>query len=70
MTEETNQLGKDVEVFQNANEGKEQGDFGDYGWGNIGSFDDLDQIFRLCKFVYFCIYGICIVFIAHNHKFL
>ncbi|KAI9115346.1 hypothetical protein K1719_013665 [Acacia pycnantha] len=44
--EETTQLGKDVEVFQCENEGKEQYDFGDYGWGNIGSFDDLDRIFR------------------------
>ncbi|XP_028785928.1 protein LNK2-like isoform X2 [Neltuma alba] len=43
--EETAQLGKDVGVFQIANEGKEQGDFGDYGWGNIGSFDDLERIF-------------------------
>ncbi|KAK4285390.1 hypothetical protein QN277_002093 [Acacia crassicarpa] len=43
--EETTQLGKDVEVFQHENEGKEQGDFGDYVWGNIRSFDDLDRIF-------------------------
>ncbi|RYR32404.1 hypothetical protein Ahy_A10g046978 isoform A [Arachis hypogaea] len=43
--EETTQLDKDAEVFQNANEGKEQGDFVDYGWANIGSFDDLDRIF-------------------------
>ncbi|KAI4333014.1 hypothetical protein L6164_017871 [Bauhinia variegata] len=26
-------------------EGKEQGDLVDYGWANIGSFDDLDRIF-------------------------
>ncbi|XP_022764807.1 protein LNK2-like [Durio zibethinus] len=37
--------GKDPEVFQNPNEGKEQGDFVDYSWANIGSFDDLDRIF-------------------------
>ena len=46
MTEETAQLEKDAGIFQNANEGKEQGDFVDFGWANIGSFDDLDQIFR------------------------
>ncbi|MED6124465.1 hypothetical protein PIB30_059122 [Stylosanthes scabra] len=44
--EETTQLDKDAEVFQNAEEVKEQGDFVDYGWANIGSFDDLDRIFR------------------------
>ncbi|XVF00294.1 hypothetical protein REPUB_Repub03eG0272400 [Reevesia pubescens] len=38
-------LGKDTENFQNPNEGKEQGDFVDYSWANIGSFDDLDRIF-------------------------
>ncbi|TKY49687.1 hypothetical protein E2542_SST27129 [Spatholobus suberectus] len=44
-SEETTQHEKDAEIFQNAQEGKEQGDFGDYGWANIGSFDDLDRIF-------------------------
>ncbi|XP_068328655.1 protein LNK2-like isoform X1 [Pyrus communis] len=39
------QLDKDGEIFQNSNEGKEQGDLVDYGWANIGSFDDLDRIF-------------------------
>ncbi|XP_050154830.1 protein LNK2-like isoform X2 [Malus sylvestris] len=39
------QLDKDGEIFQNSNEGKEQGDIVDYGWANIGSFDDLDRIF-------------------------
>ncbi|XP_027343867.1 protein LNK2 isoform X6 [Abrus precatorius] len=43
--EETIQHEKDAEIFQNAHEGKEQGDFVDYGWANIGSFDDLDRIF-------------------------
>ncbi|KAH1225567.1 Protein LNK2 [Glycine max] len=43
--EETTQHEKDAEIFQTAHEGKEQGDFVDYGWVNIGSFDDLDQIF-------------------------
>ncbi|XP_059651960.1 protein LNK2 isoform X2 [Cornus florida] len=33
------------EVFQNQHEDREQGDFVDYGWANIGSFDDLDRIF-------------------------
>ncbi|XP_011042160.1 PREDICTED: uncharacterized protein LOC105137914 isoform X2 [Populus euphratica] len=38
-------LDKDTEIFQNPHEGKEQGDFVDYGWASIGSFDDLDRIF-------------------------
>ncbi|KAK9912890.1 hypothetical protein M0R45_036724 [Rubus argutus] len=41
--DEANQLDKGAELFQNSNEAKEQ--FVDYGWANIGSFDDLDQIF-------------------------
>ncbi|KAL2545075.1 dentin sialophosphoprotein-related [Forsythia ovata] len=44
-TDETIQLDKESENFQNQTEGKE-GDFVDYGWANIGSFDDLDRIFR------------------------
>ena len=40
------ELGKDPEIFQNPNDGKEQGDFVEYSWANIGSFDDLDRIFR------------------------
>ncbi|XP_027355953.1 protein LNK2-like isoform X3 [Abrus precatorius] len=43
--EETTHLEKDVEIFQNTNEVKEQGDFVNYAWDNIGSFDDLDRIF-------------------------
>ncbi|XP_048226349.1 protein LNK2 isoform X3 [Ricinus communis] len=39
---ETVQLDKDSEIFQ---KGKEQGDFVDYGWASIGSFDDLDRMF-------------------------
>lgn len=46
MTGESKQHEKDAEIFQSANEGKEQGDFVDYEWANIGSFDDLDRIFR------------------------
>lgn len=46
MTEETTHHENDAELFQNADEGKEQGDFNDYDWANIGSFDDLDRIFR------------------------
>ncbi|KAE8669887.1 hypothetical protein F3Y22_tig00112215pilonHSYRG00222 [Hibiscus syriacus] len=42
---EMTELSKDPENFQNPNEGKEQGDFVDYSWANIGSFDDLDRIF-------------------------
>lgn len=39
------ELDKDPENFQNSHEDKDQGDF-DYSWANIGSFDDLDRIFR------------------------
>ncbi|KAK2634798.1 hypothetical protein Ddye_029590 [Dipteronia dyeriana] len=39
------ELDKDPKIFQNSNEGKDQGDFVDYSWDNIGSFDDLDRIF-------------------------
>ncbi|KAJ4826417.1 hypothetical protein Tsubulata_036687 [Turnera subulata] len=42
---ETPQLNKDTGIFQNPEEGKVQGDFVDYGWASIGSFDDLDRIF-------------------------
>ncbi|XP_040991792.1 protein LNK2 isoform X2 [Juglans microcarpa x Juglans regia] len=42
---ETAQLDKDVEIFQNTHEDKEQDDLVDYEWANIGSFDDLDRIF-------------------------
>ncbi|KAE8714731.1 Agglutinin-like protein ALA1, putative isoform 1 [Hibiscus syriacus] len=42
---EMTELSKDPKIFQNPNEGKEQGDFVDYSWANIGSFDDLDRIF-------------------------
>ncbi|PON98818.1 agglutinin-like protein [Trema orientale] len=38
-------LDKDAEIYQGSHEGKEQGDFVDYGWANIGSFDDFDRIF-------------------------
>ncbi|KAH9658577.1 protein LNK2 [Citrus sinensis] len=38
-------LDKDSEIFENPQDGKDQGDFVDYSWANIGSFDDLDQIF-------------------------
>ncbi|CAK8564607.1 unnamed protein product [Lathyrus sativus] len=43
--EETTHHENDAEFFQNADEGKEQGDFVDYDWANIGSFVDLDRIF-------------------------
>jgi len=46
LTEESKQNEKDAEIFRSSNEGKEQGDFVDYEWANIGSFDDLDRIFR------------------------
>ncbi|CAN1316379.1 Protein LNK2, partial [Linum perenne] len=37
--------GKDLQTFQNLDGSKEQADFVDYGWANIGSFDDLNRIF-------------------------
>lgn len=46
VTAETTQLDKDPEIFRNQHDENEQGDFVDYGWANIGSFDDLDRIFR------------------------
>lgn len=46
LIEETAQFDKDSEIFENPPEDGEQGDFNDYGWANIGSFDDLDRIFR------------------------
>lgn len=46
VTAETTQLDKDTEIFRNPQDDNEQGDFVHYGWANIGSFDDLDRIFR------------------------
>ncbi|KAL3348339.1 hypothetical protein AABB24_021814 [Solanum stoloniferum] len=43
--DERNRLGDDSRVFHHQNEELEQSDFIDYGWANIGSFDDLDKIF-------------------------
>ncbi|XVE52266.1 hypothetical protein DITRI_Ditri02bG0109400 [Diplodiscus trichospermus] len=43
--EEMAEFSKDPEIFQNPNDAKEQGDFVEYSWANIGSFDDLDRIF-------------------------
>lgn len=46
-TDETTQFVKDSEIFENPPEDGEHGDdFVDYSWANIGSFDDLDRIFR------------------------
>ncbi|XP_042006917.1 protein LNK2-like isoform X1 [Salvia splendens] len=45
LRDETSQFKKDSEIFENPPEDGEQGDFVDYGWANIGSFDDLDRIF-------------------------
>ncbi|KAI3448808.1 hypothetical protein Pfo_005473 [Paulownia fortunei] len=45
LRDETIQFDKDSEIFQNPPEDREQGDFVDYGWANIGSFDDLERIF-------------------------
>ncbi|XP_010999605.1 PREDICTED: uncharacterized protein LOC105107397 isoform X1 [Populus euphratica] len=35
----------DITKLDSSAGGKEQGDFVDYGWASIGSFDDLDRIF-------------------------
>ncbi|XP_049346004.1 protein LNK2 isoform X1 [Solanum verrucosum] len=45
LRDERNRLGDDSRVFHHQNEELEQSDFIDYGWANIGSFDDLDKIF-------------------------
>ncbi|KAG9141617.1 hypothetical protein Leryth_015317 [Lithospermum erythrorhizon] len=41
---ETSCLNVSSEIFQNQQQ-DEQGNFANYGWDNIGSFDDLDRIF-------------------------
>lgn len=41
----TSQLDGSSSIFQNQHDEGEQSDFVDYGWDNIGSFDDLDRIF-------------------------
>ncbi|GFP92448.1 hypothetical protein PHJA_001389000 [Phtheirospermum japonicum] len=45
LKDETAQFDKDSGIFENPPKGGEQGDFVDYEWANIGSFDDLDRIF-------------------------
>ncbi|XP_075492285.1 protein LNK2-like isoform X1 [Primulina tabacum] len=42
----TGQIDKVPDFLQNPPEDREQGDFADYIWANIGSFDDLDRISR------------------------
>ncbi|KAF5733627.1 hypothetical protein HS088_TW16G00067 [Tripterygium wilfordii] len=42
---ESAQSAQDPGIFQSPGEGKEPCDFADFGWANIGSFDDLDRIF-------------------------
>lgn len=41
--EKTSELGKGPDIFHSTDE--EQGGFDEYGWANIGSFDDLDRMF-------------------------
>ncbi|CAH8382686.1 unnamed protein product [Eruca vesicaria subsp. sativa] len=43
--EKTSELWKGPDIFHSTDESKEQGDFDEYGWANIGSFDDLDRMF-------------------------
>uniref|UniRef100_A0A2P2L5S0 Uncharacterized protein MANES_04G165400 n=1 Tax=Rhizophora mucronata TaxID=61149 RepID=A0A2P2L5S0_RHIMU len=42
---EATQPNEESGIFQSPHEAKEQGEFVDYGWANIGSFDDLDRMF-------------------------
>ncbi|CAN6930068.1 unnamed protein product [Brassica oleracea var. botrytis] len=44
-SEKTSELGKGPDIFHSTDESKEHGDFDEYGWANIGSFDDLDRMF-------------------------
>ncbi|RID54302.1 hypothetical protein BRARA_G01635 [Brassica rapa] len=44
-SEKASELGKGPDIFHSTDESKEQGDFDEYGWANIGSFDDLDRMF-------------------------
>lgn len=46
LPEKTSEPGKDPDIFHSTDESKEQGDFDEYGWASIGSFDDLDRMFR------------------------
>lgn len=50
LPEKTSELGKGPDIFHSTDESKEQGDFDEYGWANIGSFDDLDRMFRYVFF--------------------
>ncbi|XP_010515978.1 PREDICTED: protein LNK2 isoform X2 [Camelina sativa] len=43
--EKPSELAKGPDIFHSTDESKEQGDFDEYGWANIGSFDDLDRMF-------------------------
>ncbi|KAA8519141.1 hypothetical protein F0562_013385 [Nyssa sinensis] len=43
--DEKAQLDNDSEICQNQHGDREQGGIVDYGWANIGSFDDLERIF-------------------------
>ncbi|KAL7120419.1 hypothetical protein ACP275_02G121500 [Erythranthe tilingii] len=45
LRDETSQIAKESDIFENTPEDGEHGDFVDYSWANIGSFDDLDRIF-------------------------
>ncbi|KAL0848012.1 hypothetical protein Bca101_021259 [Brassica carinata] len=47
-TEKTSELWKGPDIFHSTDatdESQEQGGFDEYGWANIGSFDDLDRMF-------------------------
>ncbi|XP_010523384.1 PREDICTED: protein LNK2-like isoform X2 [Tarenaya hassleriana] len=43
--EKMSELGKGTDIFHITDDTKEQSDFVDYSWANIGSFDDLDRMF-------------------------
>lgn len=44
-TDEPAKLYNGTQIFQNPNDDKDSDLIG-YGWDNIGSFEDLDRIFR------------------------
>ena len=54
-TDETSQPEDGSKIFWDQHDDREQRDFVDCGWDNIGSFDDLDRIFRsLMIFISLC----------------
>ncbi|RWR78480.1 protein LNK1 [Cinnamomum micranthum f. kanehirae] len=42
----------DLEFFKNGHDRKESNDLLDYGWPDIGNFDDVDKMFRNCDSIF------------------